>query len=68
MNYRIMDYDKYHKMYLRRNPCDFCKDNTSPKESYVHMSINIPFHTHYFCNETCANIYILQNSCKRDWE
>lgn len=49
-----------------RTQCDFC-NQFCPGILYKHYSkITRSFHWHWFCNDTCANCFILTNNCILD--
>ena len=71
MTYKIIDsiYTKTEKSFKVR--CDYCFQEMEEYlgEKYIHaITIESPTrtltHSHSFCNEVCANIFILMNKCK----
>ena len=58
----------------RFSACSFCKEGGNSKLVYIHTIDRINQnngllgrvryeHYHYFCDENCANCFILQNTC-----
>jgi hypothetical protein len=45
-------------------PCDFCYNLFLAKSIYAHCKEHSSYvHMHYFCNEVCLNIFVLQEKC-----